>query len=845
MSEDQDYHDDIPPPPYQRNAPSTSRQGIGLPDPLSFTSTSNTLDSWASWSRTQKDKIDISLKLKLEDQDKSLNTLGDLQNGITPDVKEYAIDPNASGPVPPLNIVIFYLGDEFDLIPLLLISLELIRSHFHRVRISTQEIHRDIITRYKERLYGLKAIDGERLEDHLEFYDVLAGPKFSIKNWSDDPRQMETTLRSLYRSTYLPCSSTGTPFAADLIISHPDTLAHVHLAELYGIPLHIISDRPISPTISFPHHQTTLTQSNTPENLSNYLSYALSENLIWRELGKSINKNFRQVPLGLQSLDESTGPAVLDRLKVPVTYIWDGELRKNDWKGHIDVTGFVYEDDTVYRPSDDLLRFLERSESVIYVNLYLGTIDAALKESVVSSLAGGLKKMGYAAILTIRGMENTGQLPSDVFVLDDQGAASWLLSDNKVSAIIYDGSSYMATLAIKYSSPSIAITLSTGDMYWPERLSHLGASPRPITLSQVTVESLSVALDEALSPERKVTAKQLAESVKSSDRVKEAVKSIHRHLPLLNMRCDIAPQYNAIWYHPKYNVLLSSVVAGVLVEQGKLEFKELLLNRPKEYAVTQADSDPMIGGVQAFFLALSESIQNVKHLFGGDPPSRKVDISSQQIYSIYNESQTKPTTQTNYCPQPITDFKSGMKEARREMTEGVKDGVKGFVNGPLDPLKRGNLIGGVFGLVGGSIGLVTQPLSGAIRSVESTTRGISSEISNPKPKQLAPTAATSPADVLRKPRMEISKSHARFISIQSKRDILDRWKECKTFESVLERRKRREEILSGRGSGGGSGSGSGTALPRDGIVIEYTGDMSSGSGEQVGERKWWKGKGRA
>ncbi|OCF77540.1 hypothetical protein I204_01528 [Kwoniella mangroviensis CBS 8886] len=267
MSEDKAYHDDVPPPPYQRIAPSTSRQGF----------------------------------------------LGDLQYGITPDVREYAIDPNGNGAVPPLNIVVFYLGDEFGLIPLLTIALELFKTHSHRVRISTQEGHRDTIMRYEERLYELNAIDGEGLgeglEDHLEIYDALAGSRFSLKNWSD-----------------------------------------------------------------------------------------------------------------------------------------------------------------------------------------------------VSSLAGGLKKMGYPAIVTIKGMKNTGQLPLDVFVLEDQEAASWLYSSNKVSAIIYDGNSYLATLAIKYSAPSIAITLSTGDMYWLERLSHLGASPRPMTLSQVTVESLSVALDEALSPERKVIA---------------------------------------------------------------------------------------------------------------------------------------------------------------------------------------------------------------------------------------------------------------------------------------------------------------------------------------------------
>ncbi|WVW86448.1 hypothetical protein I302_108496 [Kwoniella bestiolae CBS 10118] len=809
-------HGDIPPPPYQRHATSTSASSHGagrMIDPYIFTSpTSAILDSSASWSNSRSNgngKIELSINIK---EDK----FPDLTYGITPTVKEYAAEKDARREIPPSNIVVFYLGTEANLIPLRLIALKMIKSHSHRVRISTQETHRDTILQFQQRLDGLRGRDGEELEGKLEFYDVLAGPNFSLKSWADDPQQMESTLRSFYKSTYLPNSSTGAPFAADLIIAHPDTLAHVHLGELYGIPVHIVSDKPISPTISIAHPSSNPIQSNAGEGLTNYLSYALVDNLIWQNLGRAIKKNFRQVPLGLE-------------LKIPITNLWDEGIlgRPDDWREHIDIAGFVFDDSKGYRPDEGLLGFLKDAGKVIYVNLDLSTVDHELRENVVSALTGGMKKMGYGAILSIKGMSTAGEMPSEVFILEDQNASSWLLGNEKVSAVIYDGNLNIASLTINYSIPSITILVS-GDDFWSNRLFQLGAFPRPIPIEQVSVEFLSVALDEALSSEIKANLKELAGSLSSEDGVQKSVESIHRHLPSLNMRCDIAPGHAATFYHPKFCLLLSGVVAGVLAEEGKLEYSDLALNRPKEYASTQADSDPIIGGAQAFFMALSNSVKSVRHLFSEKPPSREVDISSQQQYSIYNEQFPLVDTVTGPGPKPITDFKSGMKEARREMVEGVKDGVKGFVNGPLDPLKRGNLVGGVFGLVGGSIGLVTNPLSGAIRSLESTTRGISSELSKPNiyKTRLAPTAASSPADVLRKPRVESSKAESKFVSGESRKMILNAWRKVRSEESIRKRRMRRDGILRGVDVSSFGRS--------EGIDIQY---IRGGGGENVRESK--------
>lgn len=44
-------------------------------------------------------------------------------------------------------------------------------------------------------------------------------------------------------------------------------------------------------------------------------------------------------------------------------------------------------------------------------------------------------------------------------------------------------------------------------------------------------------------------------------------------------RCDIIPSKAAIWYSQEYNLHLSGIAAGVLVDEGKLSFKTLEPNR--------------------------------------------------------------------------------------------------------------------------------------------------------------------------------------------------------------------------------------------------------------------------
>jgi len=109
------------------------------------------------------------------------------------------------------------------------------------------------------------------------------------------------------------------PFIADAIIANPLSLAHVHCAEALGIPLHIMSRTPWTPTRAFPHPLARVVRSNISDGASNLLSYALMDTMLWFLAGRRVN-GFRLTQLGLESLESTVTPNLLARAAVPATY---------------------------------------------------------------------------------------------------------------------------------------------------------------------------------------------------------------------------------------------------------------------------------------------------------------------------------------------------------------------------------------------------------------------------------------------------------------------------------------------------------------------------------------------
>lgn len=110
-----------------------------------------------------------------------------------------------------------------------------------------------------------------------------------------------------------------------------------------------------------------------------------------------------------------------------------------------------------------------------------------------------------------------------------------------------------------------------------------GAGPNPIPYKGLTVDKLVEGIKFALSEEAQRNAKEISLKIMEEDGVKNAVDGFHRLLPLKRMRCCVFPDKVAIWKVPKLNLGISSLVAGVLDKERKLDLKKLKLSRHKIY----------------------------------------------------------------------------------------------------------------------------------------------------------------------------------------------------------------------------------------------------------------------
>ncbi|WVQ75649.1 hypothetical protein IAR50_005278 [Cryptococcus sp. DSM 104548] len=790
------------PPPYQPSA-SAAPAHVPANDAQGFIINGPGLNGRTTFS-THNAQVNIWLDVK--------DALPELPVTFAPKVKEYAIDEE--GEVPAMDVLVLAVGSADDVRLLTTLAAQLVLYHNHRVRIATQEQHEHIILHAKDSLVGKTSRDGERLDLKLEYYAVSASPEASLKTWVQDPSTLEKTLHSLFQATFTPSTAISRPFAADLVIASPNVPGAISIAELLGLPLHIISSTPYSPTVTMPHPNTQVQRSNAPASVNNYLSYPLYDAQIWRALGPTLN-TFRITSLGLPAIQRLDAPGLLDRLKVPVSYAWSPYflVKAGDWQEHIDVTGFILDKDSgldnaeeEYRPTDEMLYFVKGGREPIYVKL--DSIPEEEISEVVSLLISAALKSNKRLIVDVKGYYNKAGDNPDILI-------------------------------ISRTSP---LTLSHRSRFHTTQLYQLSLSPSPIPLPTLNIEGLMDAFSQAEG--LWAGAKEMGQAVGREDGVRGCVGSLERHLPLANMRCDIVPARVAVWHHAGLEMHLSAVAAGVLVDAGKISFKDLSPNRSKEYPTTQADADPLTGGAGSFLSSLTDSILSVlPHFSPSSTPPQPIDLPSRQPLLIA-QTQTPAGTwsweyqQASRVRRPITGWKSGLKEARDEAWTGVKDGAKGFLKAPVDGLVNKGPIGGVLGIVGGTVGLVTRPLRGGITAVAYGAQGAMREFDS-SAKQ-AKLASSSPADSLRPPRREASKYLASAVSSEDKRKILEEFKRAKGEEGVKQRKAGSEAVANGQEL---VRRGRGVVIGPLDLNAGFA-NLSIGSPGEEGEKKWWKGKGK-
>ncbi|KAF5386949.1 hypothetical protein D9615_002027 [Tricholomella constricta] len=740
----QEIEDDVPILPTNEagyppdNAPSNSTivdLGSIQTDPkINYAEWKSTGKGMKSIARVTEDgRIVISLDLAQK--------LPDLPKDYARDVEEFAVDEKEWKQYPSMNIVIMIVGSRGDVQPYVALGQRLFKDG-HRVRIATHETFRFFVT-----------------EAGLEFFDIGGNPQdlmsYMVKNPGLIPgfesltngdigrkRKMLTEMMNgCWNSCHSPCPSTGRTFAADAIISNPPAFAHVHCAEALGIPLLLSFTMPWSPTAAFPHPLVNIKQSNAEHDLTNYLSYAIADLLTWQGIGDLVN-TLRTGSLGLTPLTLRSGPGLVDRLKVPWTYCMSPTLvpKPPDWKNHIDIVGFYFLDlATTFRPADDLAAFLAAGEPPVYIGF--GSVVVADAAAMTKMIFDATAQAGVRALVSA-GWGGLGgvTVPPHVFILGNV-PHDWLFDAERVSAVVHHGGAGTTAVGLAKGRPTVVVPFFGDQGFWGAMIHKAGAGPEPIPHKELTVDNLRDAIKFAISPTAKLAASRMAEEIRSENGVVNGVESFYRHLPLLNMRCDLDSSKLAVWWSTEHCLKLSAFAAQALADAKQLDMDTLDMHSKSLQMLFRQVSDPVTGGASAIFWTITHYYAGIAEIFYSPIkgiihtttaiPRGVVDIVASVHEGLYNA----PKLYGSKVRQPgkVTGFRSGVKEAGKanvvlrayfmdimtvlpawfvNLLKGFLGAVKGsarsFVNVTVRP-------------AAGIVGVVAHPFHGAWKSLQTAT----------------------------------------------------------------------------------------------------------------------------
>ncbi|KAJ5392835.1 hypothetical protein N7465_011809 [Penicillium sp. CMV-2018d] len=497
-----------------------------------------------------------------------------------------------------LNIVIQVVGSRGDVQPFVALGNELQR-HGHRVRLATHGVFESFVR-----------------DSGLEFYSIGGDPSelmaYMVKNpglipqmksvQEGDIQRKRVMVGQILQGCWQSCieddSVTKTPFVADAIIANPPSFAHIHCAQALGIPLHMMFTMPWTSTRSFPHPLANLKYSTTEPKMANYLSYGIVEWLTWQGLGDVIN-DWRK-SIDLEPISATEGPRLAETLKIPFTYCWSPTLmpKPADWPAHLNVCGFFFRSPPDFTPPPDLDAFLRAGPPPVYIGF--GSIVIEDPPAMTATLVNAVRSWGGRAIIS-RGWSNLGEAQSDdqIFYLGDC-PHEWLFQ--KVAAVVHHGGAGTTACGLRFGRPSLIVPFFGDQLFWGNMVASRGIGPMPIPHKSLNADNLAEAIRFCLHPDTLEAAGNLAREMSEEDGVSAAVASFHRNLPVDNMRCQFIDSEPAVWQLKQNSnapINLSKMAAGILLENSRIDIKDLKSYGSKSIFIQTRRWDPITGGTSS------------------------------------------------------------------------------------------------------------------------------------------------------------------------------------------------------------------------------------------------------
>jgi sterol 3beta-glucosyltransferase len=188
-------------------------------------------------------------------------------------------------------------------------------------------------------------------------------------------------------------------------------------------------------------------------------------------------------------------------------------------------TGYWFlNDEADWKPSSELLDFLEKGKPPVYVGF--GSVgDPATASQTTALVIDALKRSGQRGILATgwNGMSKIDNIPEEVLILES-APHTWLFP--RMAAVVHHGGAGTTAAGLRAGVPSIIVPYSNDQFAWGRRVYELGVGSKPVPRKNLTAEKLSDAIQFALVKEVKDAAKELGIKIQSENGAETAAKII-------------------------------------------------------------------------------------------------------------------------------------------------------------------------------------------------------------------------------------------------------------------------------------------------------------------------------
>ena len=261
------------------------------------------------------------------------------------------------------------------------------------------------------------------------------------------------------------------------------------------------------------------------EGWYNRLGYTVLRQSSWRALAGGRNPLAKQ--LGLPKSSYKDFRAVVDAAPALTTVSRHVFQRPSDWGNHWQVTGFLFDDDPDWTPSQDLVDFLKVGEAPIYIGF--GSMPDSKPEATAHMIIEAVQKAGKRAVI-LKGWAGFGidDVPDNIHFLN-YAPHSWLFP--QMSAVVHHGGSGTTASGLRAGIPTLVIPHQGDQGFWGRTVKNLGVGTDSIPRKKLTADNLAAGITEAtVNRTMQANARALGEKIQQEDGLAEAVKWTERFL---------------------------------------------------------------------------------------------------------------------------------------------------------------------------------------------------------------------------------------------------------------------------------------------------------------------------